>query len=421
MTFSFNTSLSGLNANSNALSVIGNNIANANTIGFRSSSITFADIYANAAGARLNGAGNARQIGSGVQVSATYTDFSQGNFNESTSSLHAAIQGDGFFTVQGSDGAFSYTRAGDFTVSSTGFLVSPNGSQVQGFQAVNGVIPQGALLNSLKFPLGETLAPQATSSATFQMNLDSEATIGSEFHATVEVFDSRGNRRTLDLTFTRLADGTFDMTGELDGVRAQASADGGAPSNAPVNFVFDANGGLTSPTSLSIIPDQTQLGGAILPSIEINLRDTTPGGTLGDFSITSYSLPSAVGSTKQNGFPAGELSGAGIDQNGVILGIFSNGKSRIIGQYAIATFNSDEGLQRIGGNMYVETSSSGQATIGAPNTGGRGLIAGGFLEQSNVNITNEFIDLIEAQRGFQANSRVISNLNQTFQELLQII
>lgn len=421
MTFSFNTSLSGLNANSNALSVIGNNIANANTIGFRSSTITFADIYANASGARLNGAGNARQIGSGVEVSATYTNFSQGNFNESTSPLHAAIQGDGFFAVQSPEGAFAYTRAGDFTVNSTGFLVSSDGSRVQGFQAVDGVIPQGALLESLRFPLGETLAPQATSEATFQMNLNSEADVGSEFHATVEVYDSRGNRRTLDLTFTRLADGTFDMTSELDGVPAEASADGGAPSNAPVNFVFDTSGGLVTPSTLTVLPDQTQLGDAVLPSIEIRLSGATPGGTLGDFSITSYALPSAVGSTLQDGFPAGELNGAGIDQNGVILGIFSNGQSRVIGQYAVATFNSDEGLQRVGGNMYSETTSSGQATIGMPNTGGRGLIAGGFLEQSNVNITNEFIELIEAQRGFQANSRVISNLNQTFQELLQII
>jgi flagellar hook protein FlgE len=414
MSFSFNAALSGLNANSNALNVVGNNIANANTIGFRSSSITFSDVFANRYGARLNGAGNALQIGDGVQTAAIHTNFEQGNLNESGSSLHAAIQGNGFFVVRNSDGGAGYTRAGDFTVNNQGFLVASNGGQVQGYQAQNGVIPSGAGLSSLQIPLGQTLAPHATTNASFRLNLDATAATGSVAHVPIEVYDSLGTKRSLDLAFTRQADGSFLMN---------ATVGGNAATSAPVSFTFDSNGVLTSPGSLSIVPDQTQLGNAVLPSIDIALRATNADGTPGDFNITSYEsdMSSSVSSIAQDGFGAGELNGAAVDQNGNIYGVFTNGQSRIVGQYALANFNSTEGLGRQGGNMFSETIGSGQATIGAPGGGGRGLIAGGYLEQSNVNITNEFIDLIEAQRGFQANSRVITTLNQTFQDLLQIL
>ncbi len=422
MTFSFNTALSGLNASSNALNVVGNNIANANTIGFRSSSATFADVFANQYGARLNGAGNSLQIGNGVRIGAIHTNFEQGSLNESGSPLHAAIQGTGFFVIRNNDGSAGYTRAGDFTVNNQGFLVASNGGQVQGYQAQNGVIPPGAPLTALQIPIGQTLPPQVTSTGTFRMNLNSSSATGAQFHAPMQVFDSLGAQHTLDLTFTRQADGSFQMTGTLDGNNpVQTSVDGGAASATPVSFTFDSNGQLTTPTTLSIIPDQTQLGGAVLPSIDIVLRETNADGTPGAFNITSFANISAIAATTQNGYSPGELNGAGIDQNGNIYGIYSNGESRILGQYALANFSSNEGLGRIGGNMFAETIGSGQPTIGAPGSGGRGLLTGGYVEASNVNITNEFIGLIEAQRGFQANSRVITTLNQTFQDLLQVI
>jgi flagellar hook protein FlgE len=260
-----------------------------------------------------------------------------------------------------------------------------------------------------------------TSEASMRVNLNTNAATGSEFHATIQVYDSRGTSRTLDIAYTRLADGSFDATATLDGTPTQLSSNGGAPGAAPVNFAFDANGDLLTPTQFSIQPDQTQLGGAVLPSIEISLRETNPDGTPGAFNIVSYARPSANSANNQNGFAPGELSGSSIDPNGVILAIFTNGQTRPIGQYALATFNSSEGLSRRGDNLFAETLASNQATIGAPGSGGRGLVSGGYLEQSNVNITNEFVKLIEAQRGFQSNSRVITSLNQTFQDLLQII
>lgn len=421
MSFSFNASLSGLNANENALNIVGNNIANTNTIGYRSSSITFADIYAGSLGARLNGAGNPLQIGNGVRTAAIHTNFEQGNFIESSSPLHAAIQGNGYFVVQNIDGTVGYTRAGDFTVNNDGYLVAPSGGRVQGYVAQNGVIRTGTALSDIRLPIGQTLSPNITSQATLRMNLNSDAPTGTVFHATVEVFDSIGTGRTMDFTFTRMANGSFDMTATVDGAPANLAANGGAPSAGPVNFTFDSSGNPVNPSSLSVVPDPVALGGASLPSVAINLRETNPDGSPGIFNITSFARPSAVASTSQDGYPAGELNGATIDPSGVINGVFTNGRTLLIGQYALASFSSEEGLRRSGNSMFTETLSSGQATIGTPGTGGRGSIAGGFVEQSNVNITNEFVELIKAQRGFQANSRVITSLNQTFQDLLQII
>ena len=422
MSFSFNAALSGLNASSNALNVVGNNIANANTIGFRSGQATFMDVFANHSGARLNGAGNSIQIGDGVQIGAVHTNLAEGNLVESTSPLHAAIQGNGFFIVKNGDGSSAYTRAGDFTVDNKGFLISSTGGQVQGFAAVDGKIPAGATISSLQLPLGKTLAPKVTTEGSLRMNLNSGAATASDFHATMQVYDSLGGQHNLDMTFTKQADGSFKMSAKLDGHDAQADVDGGGAAATPVDFTFDSNGNLTAPaTSLAIVPDQTQLGTATLPSININLFEKNADGTQGDANFTSFAKASAVSTTKQDGYAAGDLNGAAVDQDGNIYGIFSNGQSRIVGQYALASFNSAEGLGRSGGNMMSETTASGQATIGAANTGGRGSIAGGYLEQSNVNITNEFVDLIEAQRGFQANSRVITSLNQTFQDLLQIV
>ena len=417
MAFSFNTSLSGLNANSNALNVVGNNIANANTVGFRSSTISFMDVFADSRGARLNGAGNPLQIGNGVQTGAVQTNFKQGSLNEADSPLQAAIQGNGFFVVKNPDGTSGYTRGGNFTVDKQGYLVAPGGSKVLGYLGQNGIIPPGAALTALQLPIGQTIAPQVTTQASLRMNLNAGSATGSVFHAPVQVYDSRGTAHSLDLTFTRQSDGSFDMTAALDGNPVQS---GGAP-GSPVNFSFDSNGNLTAPGTLSIVPDQSQLDGATLPSIAINLREINADGTPGAFYITSYARPSAVASTTQDGFSAGELFAASVDSDGNIYGSFSNGQSRILGQYALATFNSSDGLQRLGGNMFTETLASGQANIGSPNSGGRGSIAGGYLEQSNVNITNEFVELIEAQRGFQANSRVINSLNQTFQDILQIV
>jgi flagellar hook protein FlgE len=423
MPFSFSTALSGLRANSDALSVTGNNIANSNTVAFKSGSISFADVFTNSSGVRLNGAGSAVQIGNGVRTAATATNFTQGVLNDSSSATSAAIEGNGFFVVRDASGALAYTRAGDFTLDRDGFLVTPNGQQVQGFPAVDGRVDAGAPLTPMRVPVGETIAPVVTTEAAVRLNLNSADPSGSVFHAPVQVFDTRGVTHTLDLTFTKQPDGSYLLAATLDGAAAQIAADGGAPAGAPIPVTFDANGQLTAPASISVVPDQTLLGGASLPSINVPVRQTNTDGTPGSPNFTNFASTSAATATSQDGFPAGTLTAVTLatERNGTLLAVFSNGQMRPFGQLALATFNSQDGLRHAGNNLYAETSGSGQPSIGAAGSGGRGEVVGSALEQSNVDIASEFTDLIVAQRGFQANSRVISTISQTLQELMQNI
>lgn len=414
MPFSFSTALSGLHAASDALGVSGNNLANANTIAYKSASITFADVFTNSL--RFNGSGGVLQIGDGVSTAAIDTNFAQGNLETSGSSTAAAIQGHGFFVLKNPAGAMVYTRAGDFSINRDGYLVSPDGSFAQGYAAINGVIPEGSGLTSVKIPIGETIAPVATTQLTLKMNLNSADQPGATFHSSAQVYDSKGVTHTADTTFVRQADGTYTISATLDG--DAAVIDTGAD---PAKLVFDSNGLLTAPAALSIKPDQTKLDGATLPSIKVNLYQTNPDGSQGPANITNFATQSAVAAIQQDGFAAGSLTGLSISasQDGVLFAVFSNGQVRPIAQLAVATFNAQDGLSHLGGNNYGETPASGQASIGNAGSGGRGLIVGGALEQSNVDIAAEFTNLIVAQRTFQANSRVISTINQTLQDLIQ--
>lgn len=422
MALTFSNALAGLRANTETLGSTGNNIANANTIAYKSSSLNFADVFTDSLDARFNAAGQALQRGSGVRKAGATTNFAQGSLDESGSSLNAGIQGSGYFVVASPSGVQSYTRAGDFLLSRDGHLVTSAGQQVQGYAAVNGVIPPGAALSSLQVPIGQLAQPVVTSEATFRMNLNASDALNAQFHAPVQVYDSKGIAHTLDLVYTKTASNSYDITSTLDGNAAQLSVDGGAPA-ATGTITFDANGQLATPDTLSVIPDQTLLAGATLPSIAINLRQINPDGTPGAGNLTNFSTPSAVTSTDQNGFSSGTLAGLSFkaDGSGDLLAVYNNGQTRTVGQVAIASFNSQEGLTRLGDNLLGETVSSGPPSIGAAGTGGRGAVVGGVLEKSNVDIATEFTSLIVAQRGFQANSRVINTINQTLQDLIQVI
>lgn len=419
MGFSFTTSLSGLNAASETIAVAGNNIANANTTGYKTSTISFSDVFSNSAGLRLNGAGTALQFGQGVRITGTPMNLGQGTLVTTDIATNSAIEGNGFFVVSNPLGALYYTRAGDFTVDKVGNLVNPNGHKVQGYAAVNGAIPAGSALSSLTVPIGETLAPSVTSETMFRMNLNSKDPVGTDFHAVTQVYDSKGVGRKLDLVFTKTGDGTYSMTASVDGTAAQLSVNGGAPGATPASFTFDGNGQLVTPaTSLAIIPNPAALNGATLSSINLRLREPLTG----VLNMTNYAAVSGVAATEQNGLPSGGLVGLAqsLDQNGVLYAVFSNGQRRLLGQIAVATFNSPTSLRRQGNNLYGETVTSGQPTYGVPGTGSRGTIVGASLEQSNVDIATEFTTLIVAQRSFQANSRVINTISQTLQDLLQI-
>lgn len=422
MPLTFSTALSGLRANSNALGAVGNNIANANTTSYKSSALNFADVFHDATSAKINGAGTVFQIGGGVNTVGSSTNFSQGTFEDSGSPLHAGIQGNGYFIVKGDDGQQAYTRAGVFSLSRDGFLEVPGGQRVQGYQAVDGVIPVDAPLTDLRASLGEFAAPIATSSATFRMNLSAKDAVNSSFHSAVQIFDSLGVAHTLDLTYTKTGNGAYTVNASIDGNAAQLSTDGGAAA-ATANITFDSNGQLTAPDTLAVVADQTQLNGATLPDVQVGLYNVNPDGTQGASVITNFDAKSAVASTEQNGYASGTLAGLAFSPEGTgeMIAVYSNGQTRVVGQLGLATFNSQEGLRRLGDNLYSETNTSGAPSVGNPATGRRGSVVGGVLEKSNVDIATEFTNLIVAQRGFQANSRVITTINQTLQDVIQII
>lgn len=417
MGFDFSVALSGLTTASESIGVTGNNIANSNTTGFKRSTISFADVFTNSIGIRLNGAGTALQFGKGVRVAATPTNFDQGAVSITDAATNAAIEGNGFFVVADAQGAKSYTRAGDFTLDKTGYLVTPSGLRVQGYPATNGVITSGTSLGDILVPIGATEAPVVTTQATLRLNLNAADVTGTSFHGYVTIFDSKGASHKMDVNFTKTGSGTYNLTAKVDGVDAQLSSNGGALGTAPVALAFDSNGQLTSPNSISIAPDSSVLNGANLPAIAMNLKDPS-----GQGYSTNYNSSSGVASTDQDGYAPGELVGLSqsSDQNGELFAVFNNGQRRLLGQLALATFNSQASLTRGANNLYIETVASGQPSIGTPGSGGRGTVVGASLEQSNVDIATEFTNLIVAQRSFQANSRVITTISQTLQELLQI-
>jgi flagellar hook protein FlgE len=417
MPLTFSNALSGLRANSEALGVTGNNISNSNTTAYKASYINFADVYNDSLNAPLNGAGLALQVGGGVQTAGITTNFNQGLLEDSGSALNAGIKGNGYFVVTDRSGAQAYTRAGDFTLDREGYLVTPTGYRAQGYQAVNGVVPPDAPLTDLKAPLGEFVPPVATSEITFRINLSATDAVDSSFHSPVQIYDSLGVAHTLDLAYTKTGDGTYTVTATLDGNPGQLNGGDAA------DFTFNSDGQLTDPETLTFVADDTMLNGATLPEVNIALYATNPDGSQGPSFITNYDTASAVASTNQNGFSSGTLAGLSFsaDGSGTLLAVYSNGQTRPIGQLAIATFNSQEGLRRLGDNLVSQTVASGSPSIGVGGAGGRGGVTGGVLEKSNVDIAKEFTDLIVAQRSFQANSRVITTVSQTLQDVIQII
>jgi len=416
MGVNFSASLAGLQANSRAISITGNNIANSNTVGYKQEIGVFADVFSIGTGA-ANGAGGTMQIGNGVALAAVDGIFSQGSVTDSPEPTHVAIQGNGFFVVNDPSSGRSYTRAGAFTINRDGYLVAPQGGHVQGFTtiAADGSVVNNGILSDLRVPIGTSLQPTPTSEVSIHANLDAGAANNTAFNTQVRIFDSLGAQHLLNFGFTRnTAGGGYNLAVTIDGSNTPlANSTGGNP----VLLTFDSTGKLTSPATLSLNA-QTLANGATLPAINIPLSDAS--GPL----FTGFAAPFAVSSSSQNGFGASSLTDITsviIDQNGLILGRFGNGQSKALGQLALVTFNSPQGLQRLGNSLFGETKGSGLPSVGIAGTGGRGYIQGNALEQSNVDLSTEFTQLIVAQRGFQANARVISSTNQALQDVLNLI
>ena len=421
----FSTAISGINAANSDLGVISNNIANASTTGFKTSRAEFADVYATSL---LGAGGNA--IGLGVTLAGVTQEFGQGNINFTNNSLDLAINGGGFFQLS-RDGALEYTRSGAFQVDREGFIVSNGGLRLQGFQVDQGGDVTGQL-GDVRIDTS-LLDPNQTGSVIFTTNIDSRdvspgtgfATNGpydvfatpatapnpADFNATTSttVYDSLGNPHVLSLYYVKTTTpNTWEVYTLIDG----QSQNGGAP----VTLEFTSNGQF-DPASLTSV--------AVAGWTPVDAAGIANGAAVQDFTVdlsntTQFGTPFAVSSIIQDGFAAGQLRGIEIDESGVTFARYTNGESRALGQIALASFNNINGLQPVGDTNWVETFSSGPPNVAEPGTAGLGGIQSSALEDSNVEITEQLVALIVAQRNFQANAQVIQSADAITQTVINL-
>jgi flagellar hook protein FlgE len=411
---SFSAGLSGLNANGTYLSVIGNNLANINTVGFKSSSVTFQDLVSQTVGGSSL---NPMQVGLGVTTGAISPVFSQGAIENTREATNVAIQGNGFFVVRGSGGN-SYTRAGNFTFNSEGKLVTPDGQFVQGY-AVNGTTGTivAGQVGDITVPPGVLRAPQATTSFFTQANLSSGAATGDTFPTAVQIYDSLGAPHIATITYTKqAAAGTWNYDVTVPGADITGGTAGTPVSIGTGTVVFDAAGTLTSPTTdVTINTVATWKNGAAASTLNWDLIDAN-----GTPSLTGFVAASSNSSITQNGSAPGMIDNISITADGTIMATFGAGQTKPIAQLALATFNNPKGLLKLGSSRYGESQSAGIANIGVAGSGGRGTLIGSALEGSNVDIAQEFTNMILAQRGYQANSKTITVSDELLVETLAL-
>ncbi len=403
---SFQQSLSGLNAASKNLEIIGNNVSNANTVGFKSSRAQFADIYANS----LLGSGK-NSAGIGVTVQSIAQQFGQGNITVSSNPLDVAINGSGFFRLS-TGGAITYTRNGQFQVDKDSYLVNASGARVTGYPAdANGNVVQTAPVE-LALSTAD-LAPKATASSKLVANLDSRTTTtiaapfnpndATTYHTAsgLTVYDSLGNERIMQVFFRRTAPNTWEVFMSEGGTALNGGAAVGT-----LNFT---TGGVLTPTTPFNI-SFTSTNGAVTPQVfTLDFAGTTQFGA--QFGVTSIT---------QDGYATGKLAGFSIGTDGVILGRYSNGQTRAQGQIVLSSFANPQGLVPLGDNQWAESSISGQPVVGAPQGGNLGNLQSGALEESNIDLTRELVDMITAQRIYQANAQTIKTQDQMLQTLVNL-
>ncbi len=451
------SAISGLRNHQTMMDVVGNNISNVNTTGFKSSAVVFQDVLSQT----LRGAGqpatalggtNPAQVGLGSRVASISTNFQQGALQRTGRSTDMAIQGDGFFTIVQA-GQTLYTRSGTFSIDAQGRLVTQDGGFVQGWQAVDGAVNTNAAIGSIVIPVGSLIPPEITTDVVIGGNLPSSAPpvtspgtmipangagslaslpvagpAGSTVTTSVEIFDSLGNPVPLTVTYFKTS-GPADVPSVYE-VRATVP-DAANPGQVFVldlaggaQVQFDATGNRTvpvPPANLTIPAGELVAAGypafATLPAGAVTLDFGAPEDA---GRLTGYALTNTVAVQSQNGSSAGSLQSFTVSQEGLIVGSYSNGRTQPLGQLALAVFANPEGLEKVGGSNFRTSVNSGLPALGIAGTGGRGLLSSGAVEMSNVDLAAEFTNLIVAQRGFQANSRVVSSSDDLLQEIVNL-
>lgn len=449
---SFNIGLSGLYAANKQLDVTGNNIANVNTVGFKSSRAEFADVYA---GANRLGVGK-NQVGNGVRLAAVSQQFSQGDINNTGNVLDMGIQGQGFFVLS-DNGSMVYTRAGAFQTNKDNYVVTSDGLRLQGYAADSTGKIQKGVLTDLKIDTS-ALAPKATSLIDQGINLNSSATDiplmvddgtgtmvpNKPFDPSDEttytksfptkVYDSQGNEHTMEQFYRKTGTNQWTMYTLVDG-RNPFDPASTTPLSGTISFNSDGsvnamtanNTGLPPGSSFTVNNNTFTMTGWIPASKDAsgNWAANGAAGNAGGMrlsmnSTTSYNTETARMSQSQDGYATGILSSLSIDSTGVMFASFSNQQSRAIGQVAVASFANEQGLQQIGSTRWTETFSSGIPGIDAPKTGTLGSVESNSLEASNVNLTQELVELIKAQSNYQANAKTISTESTIMQTIIQM-
>lgn len=511
---SFSSALSGLNSASTDLSVISNDLANLNTVAYKSSDANFQDLFYQQIGS--SSSGNPQEVGSGVTVGSISSEFKEGTISATGVPTDVAINGDGFFVIN-KGGEQEFTRAGNFSISSDGHLLASDGGEVMGYPAVNGVVNSNQSIAPLLIPSGLTVPPKPSSQFSLTLSLNSSggtavsaasqqtgsgitpatvlktgttlnftdgtnnftytaaagdtlnsvvtainananftaAIAGSSlditakngqslsftantltdaatsttsesflasgtaqqagsFSTPVTVYDALGGTHVLTANFTKTASNTWNYA--LTIPAADLGQTGNPVTVKSGTLTFNGNGQLTSPTGNVAVNINGLADGASNLALNWNLSDPS-----GNPLLSQVSGPSSTYSTQTDGYSSGSLQTFSVAANGTIQGVFSNGATLALGQVALASFTNVQGLLKTGSNSYLASLSSGQATIGAPNTGGLGAVTGGALEQSNVDIANEFSHLILAQRDYQANAQTVTTLDQVSQYAINMI
>jgi len=410
---SFQQGLSGLNAASKSLEAIGNNVANSSTVGFKQSQVQFSDIYANT----LTGSGT-DDTGIGVQVARVAQLFSQGNVTSSANPLDMAISGNGFFRMS-NNGAITYTRNGQFELDKQGYIVNSTGGRLTGYA----VDARGQILNGAPTELqidGSDSLPQQTSTYDVSLKLDSrksdldpaafdpdDPTTFSD-STSVPVYDSLGNSHTLRTFYVKTGPGAWSVFATNDGVPV-----GYVPPATPVaigTLSFSTGGVLTGSTPSPIVAAMDVTTGAASP-FNISIDYTGTQQNAGDFGVSKQ---------YQDGFASGSLSGFNVSTDGTIVGNYTNGRSSVLGQVVLTNFANENGLQDIGNNQWVETAASGVPLVSTPGTSGLGSVESSRVEESNVDLTAELVNMITAQRYYQANAQTIKTEDQVMQTLINL-
>ncbi|UVE53969.1 flagellar hook protein FlgE [Burkholderia sp. EMB26] len=407
--------LSGLAGASNALDVIGNNIANANTVGFKSSTAQFADMYANSVATSVN-----TQIGIGTSLNSVQQQFGQGTINTTNSSLDVAINGNGFFQMS-NNGVTTYSRDGTFQRDKNGFIVDSQGRNLMGYAANAGGVINTAQTVPLQAPT-TNIAPTATTKITGQFNLNSQDTVPTKtpFSATdnttynyttsIQVYDSLGGSQAVNMYFVKSAAGTWE---------AYAGVQGGATTDLGT-ITFDTSGAIQSTTTGTPATPTASLGQFQFTVPNTDGSATPQKLTLDLTGTTQYGGKDGVNNLAQDGYASGTLTTYSIGADGKLTGNYSNGQTAVLGLIALANFNNPNGLVNLGGNQYVESAASGVPQVSAPGSTNHGTLQGSALENSNVDLTSQLVNLITAQRNYQANAQTIKTQQTVDQTLINL-